>query len=278
MRHTHKIAKHLYLKRAGLRELSFPNGSVSSVDQSPLPAASISYLAVTSGSMAAKPRSAWHEPDHGLALRTPALKQAKTTRGHTFYRDTVIYHESGLEHRVSVVLQTYRGLARLISQYPKVEWVDEDGVAHHHTCDYFIELADGTRVAIVVKYERKREEMLDLIERICNNGITGIAKGGKRTVGVADAVVLVTNAQATQEAFENAYFLLSSRAHHDQAECAALYDIVQQLPGTFRFGQLLLNCWPRAKRRTAIWRLLDLGLIEPVNPGLIDELAWLRAA
>lgn len=277
MRHTHKIAKHLYLKRAGLRELSFPNGSVSSVDQSPVQPRSISFLAA-SGSMAAKPRSAWREPDHGLALRTPALKQAKTTRGHTFYRDTVIHHESGLEHRVSVVLQTYRGLARLISQYPKVEWVDEDGVVHHHTCDYFIELADGTRVAIVVKYERKREEMLDLIERICNNGITGIAKGGKRTVGVADAVVLVTNAQATQEAFENAYFLLSSRAHHDQAECAALYDIVQQLPGTFRFGQLLLNCWPRAKRRTAIWRLLDLGLIEPVNPGLVDELAWLRAA
>jgi hypothetical protein len=120
--------------------------------------------------------------------------------------------------------------------------------------------------------------MLDLIERICDNGITGIGKGGKRTVGVADAVALVTNAQATQEAFENAYFLLSSRSHHDQAECAALYDIVQQLPGTFRFGQLLLNCWPRAKRRTAIWRLLDLGLIEPVNPGLIDELSWLRAA
>jgi hypothetical protein len=41
---------------------------------------------------------------------------------------------------------------------------------------------------------------------------------------------------------------------------------------------LLLNCWPRAKRRTAIWRLIDLGLIEPVNRGLIDELSWLRTA
>lgn len=278
MRHTHKVAKHLYLKRTGLRELSFPNGSASSVSQSPVPAPSISYHTAASCSLADKPSSAWHEPNHGLAVRTPALKQAKTTRGHTFYRHTVIYHESALEHRVSVVLQTYRGLARLISQYPKVEWIDRDGEVHHHTCDYFIELVDGTRIAIVVKYERKRQEMLDLIERICDNGITGIGKGGKRTIGVADALALVTNAQATQEAFENAYFLLSSRSHHDPAECAALYNIVQQLPGTFRFGQLLLNCWPRAKRRTAIWRLLDLGLIEPVNRGMIDELSWLRAA
>lgn len=277
MRHTHKIAKHLYLKRAGLRELSFPNGSISSVEQSPVPTSAISYRSV-GGSMAAKPRSAWHEPDHGLAVRVPALKQAKTTRGHTFYRDTVIHHESGLEHRVSVVLQTYRGLTRLISQYPKVEWIDDDGVVHQHTCDYFIELIDGTRIAIVVKYERKREEMLDLIERICDNGITGVSKGGKRTVGVADAVALVTNAQATQEAFENAYFLLSSRPNHDPQECAILHDVVQRLPGTFRFGHLLLGSWPRAKRRTAIWRLLDMGHIEPVNHGLIDELSWLQAA
>lgn len=277
MRHHQKITKHLYLKRAGLRELSFPARPIFEFEQAAVPAPSACYRAA-GASMAPKPRSAWHEPDHGLAVRTPALKQAKTTRGHTFHRDTVIYHESGLEHRVSVVLQTYRGLARLISQYPKVEWNDDDGVGHHHTCDYFVELDDGTRIAIVVKYERKREEMLDLIERICASGITGVSKGGKRTVGIADAVALVTNVQATQEAFENAYFLLSSRVHHDQAECAALHAIIQQLPGTFRFGQLLLNCWPRAKRRTAIWRLLDLGLIEPVNRGRIDELSWLRAA
>lgn len=276
MRHIHKITKHLHLKRAGLSALSFPERDLSHESFSPGPPTFFNYRSATSPVPGSK--TAWREANHGLAVRVPALKQAKTTRGHTFYRDTVIYHESGLEHRVSVVLQTYRGLARLISQYPKVEWVDDDSVVHQHTCDYFIELVDGTRIAIVVKYERKREEMLDLIERICDNGITGVSKGGKRTVGVADAVALVTNAQATQEAFENAYFLLSSRVHHDQTECAALYDIVQQLPGAFRFGQLLLNCWHRAKRRTAIWRLLDLGLIEPVNAGLIDELSWLRAA
>ena len=275
MRHSHKIAKHLYLKRAGLQELSFPTKPI--LNRALVPGAtSLTSYRAAANTAAATP-TPWHEPDHGLALRVPALKQAKTTRGHILHGDTVVYHESRLEHRVSKVLQTYRGLRRLVSQYPKLEYVDDNGVSHHHTCDYFIELEDGMRLAIAVKYERKREEMLDLLDRICANGITAVSKDGRRTPGAADAMVLVTDAQATDDAFENAFFILASRDHHDETECAVLHDIVQKLSGTFRFGTLLLNYWPRAKRRTAIWRLLDLGMLHPVNPGRIDELSWLRA-
>lgn len=276
MRHHHKITKHLYLKRVGLSELSFPGRNLTHESVSPAPSTFFNYRPASSPVPGSK--LAWREANHGLAVRVPALKQAKTARGHTDYRDTVVYHESELEHRVSTVLQTYRGLARLISQYPKVEYADDDGVIHEHTFDYFIELEDGTRIAIAVKYERKRTEMLDLLGRICANGITGVSKTGKRVRGIADGVALVTDAQATHEAFENAYFLLSSRTQHDQAECALLHDIVQKMPDTFRFGHLLTNCWPRAKRRTAIWRLLDLGVLKPVAAGRIDELSWLRPA
>lgn len=276
MRHTHKIAKHLYLKRAGLQELSFPTKPVLNGELVPEANPLASYRAAAAARV--ESQTPWHEPDHGLAIRVPALKQAKTTRGHTLHGSTVVYHESRLEHRVSKVLQTYRGLKRLVSQYPKVEYLDDEGVIHKHTCDYFIELDDGSRLAIAVKYERKRKEMLDLLDRICANGITAVGKDGKLTPGIADAMVLVTDALATDEALDNAFFILSSRDHHDETECAILHDIVRKLPGTFRFGTLLLNCSFRAKRRTAIWRLLDLNLIHPVSPGRIDELSWLRAA
>ncbi|WP_105374344.1 hypothetical protein [Neorhizobium huautlense] len=275
MRHINKVAKHLYLKRVSLGELSFPGRDLAHENVPPTPTTFFNYRAASSPLPGSKP--AWCEPNHGLAVRTPALKQAKTARGHTEYRDTVVYHESELEHRVSTVLQTYRGLARLISQYPKVEYADDDGVIHQHTFDYFIELDDGTRIAVAVKYERKRTEMLDLLDRICASDITGISKSGKRVPGIADGVALVTNTLATHEAFDNAYFLLSSRIQHDDTECVALHDIVQKMPNTFRFGQLLTNCWPRAKRRTAIWRFLDLGILEPLAAGRIDELSWLRA-
>lgn len=276
MRHNHKITKHLYLKRAGLSALSFPERDLSHESFSPSPPTFFNYRPATSPVPGSK--IAWREANHGLAVRVPALKQAKTARGHTDYRDTVVYHESELEHRVSTVLQTYRGLSRLVSQYPKVEYADDDGVIHEHTFDYFIELEDGTRIAIAVKYERKRSEMLDLLDRICANGITGVSKTGQRVRGIADGVALVTNARATHESFENSYFLLSSRTQHDQSECDALHHILQEMPTTFRFGHLLTNCGLRAKRRTAIWRFLDLGILEPVATGRIDELSWLRVA
>lgn len=212
-----------------------------------------------------------------MALRVPADKQAKTARGHTFFNGNGVYQESELEHRVSSVLHTLSGLRELQSQYPKVHYTDADGVLREHTFDYFIVLNDGTRVAVAVKYARKRAEMIDLLDRICAAGITGVGPLGKLTPRVADAVTLMTNEEATHEAFENAYFILTSRLHHDDAECARLVDVVKRLPGQFRFGDLLRDVRARDKRRTAVWRLIDLRLIAPVYSGRIDDRSWLRA-
>lgn len=265
MRHTHRIAKFIKLKQAGLGVLAFP-ASAPTYDP---PSAHGPAVSV-------EPQVPFTTPNHGPAARTPALKQAKTNRGHSVFRDTVVYHESGLEQRVSLLLRTYRRLKRLVSQYPVVEYIDDDGVSRNHTFDYLIELVDGTRIAIAVKPARKREEMTTLLDRIRANGITGIGKGGRRTPGIVDAIMLATDAEATYELCENAYFILASRDHHDEAEVVRLYDLLNGLPGQFRFGQLLLNCASRGKRRTAIWRLIDLGVLEPVSSGRIDELSWLR--
>ncbi|WFN85093.1 hypothetical protein [Agrobacterium pusense] len=90
-----------------------------------------------------------------MALRVPADKQAKTPRGHTFFNGNGVHHESELEHRVSSVLQTLAGLRELQSQYPKVHYIDADGVLREHTFDYFIVLNDGTRVAVAVNMQRR---------------------------------------------------------------------------------------------------------------------------
>lgn len=273
MRFAHKVSKHLLLKRAGLQGLSFPGAAIA--EESPAWPRGATFYALPEPDRM-MPRTTWVEPDHGLAVRVPPLKQATTARGHIFNTDTVVYHESELEHRVSIVLKTYRGLAHLVSQYPKVQFKDNNGDTHTHTFDYFIQLECGTRIAIAVKYNRKREEMLQVLDQIAASGITGVGKNGQLTPGVADAVALVTETEATFDAFENAYFLLRSRDHHNDAECDAALSDAESLEARFRFGELLLNCWPRAKRRTAIWRLLDMGLLVPMDSGRIDELTWLR--
>ncbi|QQF02432.1 hypothetical protein [Sinorhizobium meliloti] len=264
VRHTHRIAKFIKLKHAGLGSLAFPAPITSSDAQ-----------ALDRGT-APEPSLPFQVPDHGPARRTPALRQQKTNRGHSVVGHTIVYHESGLEQRVSSLLRTYKHLKRLVSQYPMVEYIDEDGVIHSHTFDYCIELTDGTRIAIAVKVARKSTEMAALLDRIRANGITGVGKGGRRTPGIVDAVMLATDAEATYELCENAYFILTSRDHHDEDETTRLCDLVKGLPGQVRFGQLLLNCASRAKRRTAIWRLIDLGVLEPVSLSRIDELSWLR--
>lgn len=218
----------------------------------------------------------WHEPTHGLAKRAPPLKQAKTARGHTIFGDTIVYHESETEHRVSTILSAYCDLREIHSQYPKVEYVDADGVRRAHTFDFYGLDTSGLRVGIAVKDDRKEEAMTDLMGRIIANGITGIENDGRRVPGIVDVVLVATNKHATFTVYENAQAIVASRSHHDDGECHALAKIVQRMPGSFRFGQLLLSAPSPSKRRTAIWRLIDLRVIEPCDDGRIDELSWLR--
>ncbi|MGJ7038918.1 MULTISPECIES: hypothetical protein [Shinella] len=267
MRHTHKISKYIKMKRVGLGSLAFPSslsndGACSS----------------GTGSNESYERTPFVEPSPARATRKPALKQAKTNRGHSVFGNIVVYHESGLEQRVSSLLRTYRNIKTLMSQYPRVEYFDDEGIRHQHTFDYFVELTDGTRIGVAVKPSRKRDEMKDLLKRIRDNGITGVGTGGRRTTAVVDAIILVTEHEATYDLFENTYFILMSRSHHDDAEVRQLRNVLEKMPGQVRFGHLLLDCSSRRTRRTAIWRLIDLGFLQPVNLGRIDELSWLRAA
>ncbi len=233
------------------------------------------YQASSNSKQSSAASTYWHEPDAGLAQRAPPTKQAKTARGHTFFGDVVVYHESELEHRVSTILSAYCDIVEIHSQYPKVEYVDADGVLRAHTFDFFIVTRDGTRIAIAVKQARKKAAMEDLMGRIVANGITAIEKDGTLVPSIADAVFVATNLEASFACFESATAIIASRPHHDDAECAVLAKIVQRMPGRFRFGQLLLNAPTPFKRRTAIWRLIDLRLIEPIVDGRIDELSWL---
>ncbi len=68
--------------------------------------------------------------------------------------------------------------------------------------------------------------MLDLLDRICANGITGVSITGQCVRGIVDGVALVTDAQATPESLANSYFFLSLRNQHDQSGRDALHQIL----------------------------------------------------
>lgn len=204
-------------------------------------------------------------PHAGLATRRPPLKQAKTARGHTIFHGIILWHESLLEFRVSCLLQTWKGVREIHSQYPRVTYVDAEGKTRTHTFDYFVIFEDGRRLAVAVKMHRKRAFMMDMLARIESAGIGGLA----------DAICLMTERDATLDAFHNASEILASRETCDPVGERELRDIVRRMTGRFRVMTLLSGCRNVAARRSAIWRLIDLGELVPEEPGRIDELSWL---
>lgn len=66
--------------------------------------------------------------------------------------------------RLSALLEARRDVVFLRSQWPTVEYVDEYGQIHSHTFDHYIELDDGTRVAIPVRPTDRAQPILDMIK------------------------------------------------------------------------------------------------------------------
>jgi hypothetical protein len=210
-------------------------------------------------------------PHPGLATRRPALKQAKTSRGHSIFRGVILWHESLLELRVSYLLQTWHKVREIQSQYPRVTYIDGEGKTRTHTFDYYVVFEDGRRLAIAVKMDRKRAMMLDMLSRIEEAGIC--EKGGRR---LADETRLMTERDGSVTSFHNSSEILASRETCDPAAEAELREIVRRMTGRFRFMTLLSGCQSVATRRAAIWHLIDLGELVPKGIGLIDELTWLE--
>ncbi|SCX03874.1 hypothetical protein DSM25558_0575 [Agrobacterium sp. DSM 25558] len=209
-------------------------------------------------------------PHSGLATRRPALKQAKTSRGHSIFRGVILWHESLLELRVSYLLQTWHHVREIHSQYPRVTFVDADGKTRTHTFDYYVVFEDGRRLAIAVKMNRKRAGMLDMLRRIEEAGVSH--RSGRR---LADQTLLMTEKDGNVASFHNCSEILAARETHTPAAVEELREIVRRMTGRFRFMTLLAGCRNVAARRSAIWRLIDLGELVAEGKARIDDLAWL---
>lgn len=270
MNFKHRIARKLYMKREALAAASM----AAVVSKQLVGDIGIDRRGGTPSSAPSVPENPgafrYTPPHPGLATRKPALKQAKTSRGHSIFRGIILWHESLLELRVSYLLQTWHNVREIHSQYPRVTYIDADGRTRTHTFDYYVVFEDGRRLAIAVKMNRKRAMMLDMLSRIEDAGISH--KGGRR---LADETRLMTERDGTVASFHNCSEILASRETCDPAAEDELREIVSRMIGRFRFMTLLSGCRNVAARRAAIWRLIDLGELSPEGIGRIDELTWL---
>jgi hypothetical protein len=208
-------------------------------------------------------------------VRKPPAIHGRTLRGFSVFNETVVYHESGLERRVSTVLQLRKDVRAIYSQYPVLLYRDDEGNLHEHICDYCVEMENGDVFAIPVKQARKSKMMEDLMNRIRAEGFLRKNKNGTTSRGAVTDIRLMTERDATYDAFENAERILRARRMRDETEFGVTFDLVQNFYGRFRFGDLLRDCHDRASRRTAILLLIDEGILLPETLGRIDDLTML---
>ncbi|MDO1583620.1 hypothetical protein [Rhizobium oryzicola] len=211
-------------------------------------------------------------------MRRPPDTHGRTLRGFSIFNETVVYHESDLERRVSTVLQLRKDVRKIYSQYPVLLYRDADGEIREHICDYSVVFDGGEMVAVVVKHARKEAAMRDMIDRVRALGFLKKSKSGIIAPAAVGDIRLLTERHATYGAFERAGRILRARRMRDDAEYARTLAIVRNLGGQFKFGELLRGCPDRAARRTAVLLLIDDLVLVTEGSGSIDDLTMLRVA
>jgi hypothetical protein len=208
-------------------------------------------------------------------VRKPPATHAKTLRGFSIFNETVVYHESDLERRVSRVIQLRKDVKAIYSQFPVLMYRDVEGVWREHVCDFCVVFDDGTIVAVAVKHARKSAVMSDLLGRIKADGFLRKNRNGSMTPNAVHDIRLMTEREATYGAYENAERIMRARRMRIDAEYDRAYAAVQKFHGRFRFGELLRGCENRAARRTALLLLIDDCVLLTETPGRIDDLTML---
>ncbi|MGZ9720303.1 hypothetical protein [Rhizobium miluonense] len=207
-----------------------------------------------------------------LGNRKPSPKSPFNYRGNQPSLDgqRIMYFESSVELKAGRIFRASRDVQELREQWPTVDYLGHDGQRHKHTFDYWVRRADGKRVAIAAKpFERLLElGTLRILRQIQRMGIPQYA----------DSVSVVTEAFANDDDDANAGWILVSRENYNEGEYLAARELVTNITGAVRFWDLLRGAPIPGHRRTAIWNLIDEGLLQPLERGRITDVSLLVPA
>jgi hypothetical protein len=89
-------------------------------------------------------------------------------------------------------------------------------------------------------------------------------------------VALFTDAKASLDNDYNAGWILRARRTFNRLEYQAALDRIEGIHGSVRFHDLLIGAPFEGGRRTAIWNLIDEGILVPDERGKISDLSFLH--
>lgn len=210
--------------------------------------------------------------------RRPSPKSNRSFRAFIIdhQRNREFVTESMLEANVLFCLMADRSIDVLREQWPVID----DGEGGRHVFDFWAQRFDGRRTAYAVRPEALINQS-GLQRKIDCINCYGVG-------GLADEAVILTDRDITVSDIYNAKRLLRSRRLRNDADVAEALELVSIIHGAVTFHSLLLGADVEARRRIALWSLIDLGVLRAVHGGAVldrclvvvnhDCLAIVRAA
>jgi hypothetical protein len=217
------------------------------------------------------------DPSPSPGVRVPTTKGARTARGYTIFKNCVVHHESELEHRTSIRIQSRNDVKILISQPYKVRFIDENGDVTHHIFDYHIEYVDGLRVAVAVKPCEKVGVLAALLGCLLESGKLVREDGTLGSLDEAfDRITIIDENWASLDEYHNAKAVLWALKKPREQACPIVWQRALSLRSTkLRYIDLISGLPDNAARHIAFWLLVHAGVLTPVEEGRIDDLTWM---
>lgn len=150
-----------------------------------------------------------------------------------------------------------RSVDVLRDQWPVVP----DGEGGRHVFDFWTQRFDGRRTAYAVRPEALigKSGLQRKIDYLNSNGVGGFA----------DEAVILTDRDVTVSDIYNAKRLLRSRRLRNDADVAEALELVSIIHGAVTFHTLLQGAEAEARRRIALWSLIDLGVLRAIHGGAV---------
>lgn len=150
-----------------------------------------------------------------------------------------------------------RSIDVLRDQWPVVP----DGEGGRHVFDFWAQRFDGRRTAYAVRPEGllRRGDLPGKIAGINARGVDGLA----------DEAVILTDRDVTVADIYNAKRILRARRLRDGGDMAEALALVSIVHGAVTFHALLQGARSEARRRVALWGLIDLGVLRAVSGGAV---------
>jgi hypothetical protein len=193
-----------------------------------------------------------------VASRLPKLKFRGSCRGFAVCDNRVLVFESHLELMVLLMLWMKMQVVQIIDQPPPVTYVDDFGEPHRHTFDFFITLADGTRIFIAVKPVAK------LVSSGLPRKVELIAE--QLEPGVADRIHIITDADFTYADRYNAVQMYECSRFPVPEHDEVIDRITGDMLGAVKIADLVDTAGLGGAGFRAVIRLITEGVLIPALP------------